>query len=267
MIPTRCPRRAGRCFDWVRRPSRAEVSRDALAAPLPLAEIAPFIDWTPFFHVWELKGVYPRILEHSEWGSAARETFDAGRRLLDEIVRKDLLEARGVYGLPGGAEGARRRIFGGRRRRTKELLLFHMLRQQRPAADGPAVAFPCGLRKPARASAEDTIRSVRRDGGIGLDELVRAIGATTTTTTPCMRQGPGLSPGEAVSLELLHPAQRAASGDTKRERRSPLEDLIEGGYRRIRPAPGYPACPDHTRRDAVEPARRESQAGITLTEN
>src|SRR5262249_34479651 len=102
----------------------------------PLEEILPFIDWSPFFHAWELKGIYPQILDDARVGAAARELFETGRRLLDEIVAERLLTANGVYGFfPAASEGDDVVVYADESR-AKELARFHFLRQQRAKADG-----------------------------------------------------------------------------------------------------------------------------------
>ena len=216
----------------------------------PAREIVPYIDWTPFFHAWELKGVYPRILEHPEWGRRRASSSTHGRRLLDADRRTSgsLPRPRRLRLLPApSAEGDDVVVFEDDARPKPSCARFHLLRQQRRGADGEPLLCACRLRR-ARATpaAATTLGAFAVTAGLGLDELVAALrGATTTTTSAILAKA--LADRLAEALRRAAPRARAPRvGLRPRRAPLPLDDLINERYRGHPPAPGYPACPDHT---------------------
>jgi 5-methyltetrahydrofolate--homocysteine methyltransferase len=225
---------------------------------VPLEEVVPFIDWTPFFHAWELKGVYPRILEHPQWGAAARDLFEAGRRLLHRIVRERLLRARAVYGLfPAAAEGEDV-VLGDAR--------FPMLRQQRPGGGNAPLLSLADFIAPADSGRQDHAGAFAVTAGLGLPELVGAFEADHDDYGAILAKALADRLAEALA-EMLHARVRREGGYGE-SAPLPLEDLIKERYRGIRPAPGYPACPDHTEKATLwRLLDVEAAAGIRLTES
>ncbi len=256
-----------------RRPA-LEWSEETIAVPeftgvrvdddFPLAALVSYIDWTPFFTAWELRGRYPAILEDALVGGEARKLFDDARDLLRDIVDRRLLRARAAWGFfPAQANGNDIILYDGAAR-SEVLTTFHMLRQQRPrSADGPCFALsdfvgPEGTR--------DYIGAFTVTTGIGLDELVAGYEADHDDYQAIMAKALADRLAEALA-ENTHQRARRAWGYGQEE---DLEDegLIQEKYRGIRPAPGYPACPDHTEKrrlfDLLEVERR---IGVDLTES
>jgi 5-methyltetrahydrofolate--homocysteine methyltransferase len=246
--------------------SAPEFHGTRTVGPWPLEQIVPYIDWTPFFHVWELRGVYPRILDHPEWGQAAREVFDAGRLLLDEIVAKRLVEARGVYGFfPACSEGNDIVMFDDGTR-SREVARLHMLRQQRRAAEGKGLLCLADFVAPRDAGLADSIGAFAVTAGLGADELAAGYERDHDDYRAILVKALADRLAEAFA-ELLHEQARREWGYGRAERLT-VEDLIKERYRGIRPAPGYPACPDHTEKATLwRILDAERATGIRLTES
>ncbi|MDD9948006.1 MAG: methionine synthase, partial [candidate division Zixibacteria bacterium] len=208
----------------------------------PLEELVPFIDWTPFFGAWELRGRYPALLEDEKVGEEARKLFEDARDLLDEIVDGRLLRARAAWGFfPAHTTGNDIVLFDDAAR-SETLATFSMLRQQRPRSeDGPCLALSDYV---GPEGTEDYIGAFAVTAGIGLDELVRRYEAVHDDYRAIMVKALADRLAEAFA-EHTHQRARRAWGYGRSEDLSG-EDLIREKYRGIRPAPGYPACPDHT---------------------
>ncbi len=234
-------------------------------ADVPLEEIVPFIDWTPFFHAWEMKGVYPRILDDPERGPAARDLFDHARRLLDAIVRDRSLRAAGVYGFfPANAVGDDIAIYADEER-NRELCRLHTLRQQRAKADGKPLYALADFVAPRASGVADWIGAFAVTAGHGAAELVARFERENDDYAAILVKAIADRLAEAFA-ELLHKRARADLGYGRNEN-LPLEDLIRERYRGIRPAPGYPAQPDHSeKRTLWKLLDVEHAAGIHLTE-
>ncbi len=235
-------------------------------APQPLRELVPYIDWTPFFHVWELKGVYPAILDHPERGGAAREIFDAGRTLLEDIVARGLLEARGVYRFLPAAHDGDDIVLYDDVQHARERARIPTLRQQvLGKADGPSYALADFI-APHESRAGDYLGMFAVTAGHGLDALVRRFEAQHDDYHAIMAKALADRLAEAFA-ELVHRRARELCGFGQGEALT-SEDLIAERYRGIRPAPGYLACPDHTdKRIIFALLEAERHTGITLTES
>ena len=232
----------------------------------PLDELVPLIDWTPFFHAWELRGVYPRILEHPQWGAAARDLFDAGRRLLDQLVEGRLLHARGAYGFfPAASDGEDVIVFTDGTRREERTRL-HMLRQQAPRPDGGPQLSLADFVAPLGSGREDWIGAFAVSAGFGADDLVARFQAEHDDYSAILVKVLADRLAEAFA-EHLHQRARRDWGYGASETLSP-EDLIRERYRGIRPAPGYPASPDHSEKGTLWALLDAERAtGIRLTES
>jgi 5-methyltetrahydrofolate--homocysteine methyltransferase len=227
-----------------------------------LADLVPFIDWSPFFHTWELRGRYPAILKHEKHGPQAVELFNDGQKLLQRIVNEKLLEARGVYGFfPAQSVGDDVELFADDSRRHV-LTLFHFLRQQIEKPDGqPNLCLADFV-----APANDYIGAFAVTAGLGVDELAREFKAQNDDYNAIMTEALADRLAEAFA-EFLHKRARAEWGFGKSENLT-TEQLIEEQYRGIRPAAGYPACPDHTEKWTLwKLLDAEKSTGIKLTES
>jgi 5-methyltetrahydrofolate--homocysteine methyltransferase len=232
---------------------------------VPLETIARYIDWTFFFSAWELKGRYPAILSHPEYGSAARELFDHAQALLRRIIDEKLLTARGVYAFwPANTEGDDIVLYRDDSRRT-ELARLPMLRQQEVIADDKPNRSLADFVAPRETGVPDYLGMFAVTAGIGADELVRQFEADHDDYHAIMVKAIADRLAEAFA-EYLHAQARRDWGYGGNERLS-NEELIAEKYRGIRPAYGYPACPDHTEKFKLFDLLDAARQGLVLTEH
>jgi 5-methyltetrahydrofolate--homocysteine methyltransferase len=210
----------------------------------PLATLREYIDWSPFFHTWGLKGIYPRILDHPEQGSQARQIFTEGNALLDRIIENNLITARGVYGFfLANAVGDDVELYTDDTR-SEVLTRFHFLRQQANREGSEPCRSLGDFIAPKETGLHDTIGAFAVTSGIGLSDLCNQFKAENDDYNAIMAEALADRLAEAFA-ECLHKRVRDEWGYGCAEGLSPAE-LIEEKYRGIRPAAGYPACPDHT---------------------
>jgi len=230
-----------------------------------LGEIVPYIDWTPFFHAWDLRGVYPRILDHPEWGKAARELHESALALLDEIVGGNLLRARGVWGFYPAASRGDEIVVYADAERSREKTRLPMLRQQREKAEGKPLLALSDFVAPLESGVSDHVGAFAVTAGIGADELVLRFERDHDDYRAILVKALADRLAEAFA-ELLH--ERARRSWYAQDERCSQEDLRKERYRGIRPAPGYAACPDHTEKGTLfRLLDAERAAGIRLTES
>ena len=232
----------------------------------PLATLREFIDWSPFFHAWGLKGVYPRIFEHEEYGAQAQQLFQEGNALLDRIIEENLITARGVYGLfPANAVGDDVVLYTDSTR-SKELTRFHFLRQQVNREGNEPCRSLVDFIAPKETGLADHLGAFAVTSGIGLKQWCEQLRASNDDYTAIMAEAVADRLAEAFA-ECLHKCVREEWGYGRSEQFS-NEDLIHEKYRGIRPAPGYPACPDHTEKGTIwELLDVEKNTGIQITES
>ncbi len=232
----------------------------------PLEEIVPFIDWTPFFSTWELRGSYPKILNDPTLGERARELLSDARHLLSEIIEKRLLVANGVYGFfPAASSGDDIEVYADDTRK-RVLRTLHTLRQQGDKGEKQPNYALSDFLAPKDAGCEDYFGAFAVSTGIGLDELCARFERDHDDYNSIMSKALADRLAEAFA-EMLHKKAREEWGYGRVENLS-HEDLIRERYRGIRPAPGYPACPDHTeKRTLFNLLSVEENAGIELTES
>jgi len=231
-----------------------------------LADLVPFIDWSPFFHTWEMRGRYPSLLDDPVRGPAARELFANAQELLEKIVRKKLFKAKAVYGFyPANSEGDDIVLYTDTTR-TKELTRFHALRQQKETQSGKPQLSLADFVAPRSSGLVDYIGAFAVTSGTGAQELAEKFDKQNDQYNSIMAKALADRLAEAFA-EFLHQRARADWGYGKDEKLT-REDLIEEKYRGIRPAPGYPACPDHTEKPILFDLLGVTEAtGITLTES
>ncbi|HYF10875.1 MAG TPA: vitamin B12 dependent-methionine synthase activation domain-containing protein, partial [Actinomycetota bacterium] len=221
-----------------------------------LATLRDYIDWTFFFTAWELKGRYPQILDHPKHGAAARELFENANELLDRIVADGSLTARAVYGYwPARAEGDDLVLETGVR--------FPMLRQQADHGDDRPSRSLADFVAPADAGLDDHLGAFACTAGIGADELARAFESEHDDYSAIIVKALADRLAEACA-EWLHETVRREWYETGPQRSN--EELIQEQYRGIRPAFGYPACPDHSRKDTLFEVLDARAIGMDLTE-
>jgi 5-methyltetrahydrofolate--homocysteine methyltransferase len=230
-----------------------------------LEDIAPYIDWTFFFSAWELKGKFPKILEHERYGAAARELYDHGRTLLDRIISEKLLTPKGVYGFwPANRDGDDIVVWSDEAR-SREHLRFHMLRQQATKPNEQPYFSLADFVAPASTGLEDHIGAFAVTTGVGADELSRSFEKDHDDYNSIMVKALADRLAEAFA-ELMHERARREWGCEPEDGFS-SEELIAETYSGIRPAFGYPACPDHTEKQTLWQLLGADEVGISLTEN
>ena len=248
-------------FDEIARP---EFTGIRVLEDFPLSTLRSFIDWSPFFHTWELRGRYPSILKHEKYGAEATQLFASAQSLLDELIAGKRIHARAVYGLfPANRVGDDVEVYGDDER-SRVVTRFHFLRQQMEKGDNSPNWSLADFIAPKPAA--DFIGGFALTTGIGLDEVVKQFKGQHDDYNAIMAEALADRLAEAFA-EYLHKRVRDEWGFGKDENLSP-EDLIEEKYRGIRPAAGYPACPDHTEKGTLWTLLEvEERTGIRLTEN
>jgi 5-methyltetrahydrofolate--homocysteine methyltransferase len=259
-------------IDWSSyQPPSPEFTGPRATAP-SIANLTDYIDWSPFFHAWELRGRYPAIFDDPKIGKQARDLFDDAQKLLEQIIAKKLLQARGVYSFwPANSTGDDVDLYIGDTR-SKKLATFYFLRQQMQKPAGQANHCLADYIAPEN-SQPSTLNSQLADylGGFavsvhGADELAERFKKEHDDYSGILTKALADRLAEAFA-EYLHKQARIAWGFGRDEKLSNV-DLIREKYRGIRPAAGYPACPDHAeKRTLFDLLGAEKSAGIRLTES
>jgi 5-methyltetrahydrofolate--homocysteine methyltransferase len=244
-------------------PVPARLGRQVID-PIPLGDLVPLIDWTFFFHAWELKGRVPQIFEHPDYGAAARELYDQATRLLEDIVTGGRLRARAAYGVWPAASADDDVVLydagGGR----SEAARFPMLRQQGQMHDDQPNRSLADFVAPAGSGLCDHVGAFAVTAGLGADALVAEYEAAHDDYAAIMVKALADRLAEAAA-EWLHARVRREWGYGEEEALSP-EDLVAERYRGIRPAFGYPACPDHSEKFRLFDLLDARAIGMDLTE-
>jgi 5-methyltetrahydrofolate--homocysteine methyltransferase len=233
------------------------------ASLISLLDLVPFIDWSPFFHTWEMRGRYPAILENAE----AKKLFTDAQNLLEQIVKSELLSARAVYGFfPANAIGDDVELYADESR-SQALTTFHFLRQQMDKPDGQFNHCLADFIAPKGENAlPDYFGAFAVTAGFGVEDLCKKFERDHDDYNSIMTKALADRLAEAFA-EYLHKRVRKEWGYGKDETLS-QEELIREKYRGIRPAAGYPACPDHTEKFLLwKLLDVERNAGIKLTES
>ena len=252
--------------DWPREeiPVPAFTGR-RVAEDVSLGTLAEFIDWTFFFSAWGLKGRFPAILDHPEYGPAARDLYDHARRVLGSLIDEGSLRARGVYGFwPAGSDGDDIILFDDRERRA-EVARFPMLRQQEIIEEGRPQLSLADFVAPAGDGVTDCVGAFAVTAGLGADELAARHARAHDDYNAIMVKALADRLAEAFA-EFLHTRVRREWGYGAGEQLS-YDDLLEEKYRGIRPAFGYPACPDHSEKGRLFDLLEAPAIGMTLTES
>jgi len=253
-------------IDWTREdvPAPAFTGR-RVVADVSLGKLAEYIDWTFFFSAWGLKGRFPAILEHAEYGKAARDLYDNARRMLRTLVEEGSIRARGVYGFwPAASDGDDVVLWNEPERRT-EVTRFPMLRQQEIVEEDRPHLSLADFVAPAALGAPDYIGAFAVTAGLGADEAAARHAAAHDDYNSIMVKALADRLAEAFA-EFLHARVRREWGYGAGEQLS-YDDLVEERYRGIRPAFGYPACPDHTEKGRLFDLLDAPAIGMRLTES
>ncbi len=251
-------------------------SKEEIAAPefngvkvfddFPLPELVDYIDWSPFFHAWELRGRFPSILEDATVGQHATELYDDARKMLDKIVKERWITAKGVCGIfPANSVGDDIEIYADTER-SRVVKTFHTLRQQLDKSSGQPDYALSDFIAPKDSGRPDYCGGFTVTSGIGVEERAKAFEAAHDDYNAIMLKALADRLAEAFA-ERMHKEVRDLWGYGKTENLT-NDDLIREKYRGIRPAPGYPACPDHTEKwtlfDLLESTKH---TGVILTES
>ena len=232
----------------------------------PLSTLREFIDWTPFFHTWGLKGVYPRILEEGDRGVQAKQLFAEGNALLHRMIEKKSITARGVYGFfPANAVSDDVELYPDCKRQNV-LKQFHFLRQQANREGNELCRSLSDFIAPKETGLADYMGAFAVTSGIGLKELCDRFRAENDDYNAIMAEAIADRLAEAFA-ECLHKCVRDEWGYGRDEGLSNA-DLIQEKYRGIRPAAGYPACPDHTEKGPLwQLLDVQKNTGMLITES
>jgi 5-methyltetrahydrofolate--homocysteine methyltransferase len=232
-----------------------------------IGELRDYIDWQPFFNAWEMKGKFPDILNNPSSGEAARRLYEDAQAMLDRVVAEQWLTARGVFGIfPAAASGDDTLVFADDER-TEVVARLHHLRQQGAHREGVPNKSLADFVAPHGTGAADHIGGFAVTAGIGLPERVKAFKDELDDYSAILLESLADRLAEAFA-ERLHQRVRTEFWGHEPDESLSGEDLIAERYTGIRPAPGYPACPDHTeKRTLWELLDAEAAAGITLTES
>ncbi|MBU2047218.1 MAG: B12-binding domain-containing protein, partial [Bacteroidetes bacterium] len=231
----------------------------------PLEELVPYIDWTPFFHTWELRGSYPKIFEDKFVGDEAKKLYDDAQELLKRIVEEKLFTAKAVFGFwPANSVGDDISLSLGEGQGEATI---HTLRQQaEKAKDEPYYALSDFI-APKETGIQDYFGGFAVTTGHGCDELVAQFEADYDDYNSIMAKALADRLAEAFA-EKLHELVRKEYWGYAKDENLDSESLIKEKYQGIRPAPGYPACPDHTEKGTLwELLDAETQIGLKLTES
>jgi 5-methyltetrahydrofolate--homocysteine methyltransferase len=244
------------------RPSSAGVRH---LESVPLEGLVPYIDWTPFFAVWELRGTFPRIFENPDWGDRAREVYDDAQAMLSGLVEQKRLGARASWGLfPANSVGDDIEVYTDDKRGGLRAT-FPMLRQQVEKNAGEPNQCLADFVAPRETGLVDWIGAFAVTAGIGGEELAAEHERDHDDYRSIMVKALADRLAEALA-EWLHLEVRREWGFGEGENLA-VEDLVRERYRGIRPAPGYPSCPDHTeKRRLFDLLGGEDAVGIRLTE-
>jgi 5-methyltetrahydrofolate--homocysteine methyltransferase len=234
----------------------------------PLEEVREYIDWTPFFHSWQMKASYPKILDDPEKGEEARKLFEDAQNLLDRALEEGWLKARAVIGLfPANALPNDDVEVYTDESREEVLMKLRFLRQQKQKPPGRPNISLVDFVAPKETGLEDYVGLFAVTAGIGADEIARRFEKENDDYNAIMIKALADRLAEAFA-ELMHKKVRKEFWGYAADEGLDAEDLIREEYRGIRPAPGYPACPEHTeKRTLWDLLDVEESAGITLTES
>ena len=254
--------------DWANyQPYQPELIGVRTLNNYPLEKIVPYIDWTPFFQAWELAGRYPDILKDEVVGETASQLFRDAQTMLKKIVEQKWLSANAVIGLfPANSVGDDIEIYTDQTR-SKLAMTYHCLRQQDQKPTGKPNRCLSDFIAPKETGIKDTIGLFAVGAGFGIDERVKAFEDANDDYSAIVLKALADRLAEAFAEHMHSRVRREFWGYAKDETLS-NEQLINEEYRGIRPAPGYPACPDHTEKGPLFAVLNASEnAGIIITES
>lgn len=234
---------------------------------LDLSILRTYIDWTPFFYTWQLRGIYPQIFDDATYGAEAKRLYQDANLMLDDIVKNKSLQAKGVIGFfPANTVGDDDVELYSDDERDKILMTFHHLRQQKPKTDNKPNKSLADFIAPKDSHLKDYLGAFVVTAGIGLENLLQAYEKDHDDYHSIMAKALADRLAEAAA-EYMHQQVRKTYWGYVKDENLTNSDLIEEKYRGIRPAPGYPACPDHTEKWALFELLNPKRIGVSLTES
>ncbi len=255
-------------YDW----TKAEITTPAFLGvktfnDYPLIELRNYIDWTPFFLTWEMKGRYPAIFNDDKYGEEAKKLFEDANKLLDKVIKDKLLKAKAVLGLfPANSVGDDIQIYADASA-SQVVTTFHTLRQQGLKSANTKNIALADFIAPAESGIRDYIGAFAVTAGIGIEELIRKFESEHDDYNSILIKALADRLAEAFA-EKLHEDVRKKYWGYAAEESFSNEELVKEKYRGIRPAPGYPAQPDHTEKKLLfELLQAEKNVSIHLTES
>ncbi len=255
-------------FDWRKyEPPIPKFTGIKVFEDYSINELIDYIDWTPFFSTWELKGRYPKILDSPKYGKQAQILFDDAQILLKEIVDKKLLQAKGTFGIfPANSNDDDIDVYPDKAQNNILTKLYH-LRQQVSKSEGKSNYCLSDFVAPKTSGKTDWIGAFAVTAGIGVKQLVQKYENQNDDYSAIMVKAIADRLAEAFA-ERLHQRVRKEFWGYAADENLSDDEMIKEKYVGIRPAPGYPACPDHTEKQKIwELLDVEKQTGITLTES
>ncbi len=233
----------------------------------PIEELRKYIDWTFFFLVWEFKGKYPAILSDPDKGEAARQLFEEANQLLDEIISNKMIKANGVIGIwPANSVGDDIELYGDETR-SRSIGTFYQLRQQEKKQGATALLCLSDFIAPKESGIPDYCGAFAVTAGLGVSDLVAKFKLENNDYKAIMLEALSDRLAEAFAEKLHQLVRTEIWGYNKFESLS-TDDLIASKYQGIRPAPGYPACPEHSEKETIFNLMHTTEhTGISLTEN
>ncbi len=254
-------------FDTLKLMPRPTFLGNKVIKDFPLEELAAYIDWTPFFHTWELRGTYPEIFNDSYVGTEARELHENALKLLQKIIDEKLLHANAVIGFYPAASVGDDIVLYTDERRVDVLKVIHTLRQQSERSKGMPYLALSDFICPAENKLPDYWGGFAVTAGLGIEPLVEAFEKDHDDYNSIMIKAIADRLAEAFA-EKMHELVRTTYWGYAADEQLKSEELISEKYQGIRPAPGYPACPDHTEKAILfELLEAEKNTGIILTDN
>jgi 5-methyltetrahydrofolate--homocysteine methyltransferase len=267
-LPLQVARANALKLDWsgVYLPPKPSFIGTKTLADYPIAELVDYIDWTPFFQTWELSGKFPAILDDAKVGEAARSLYEDARAMLDKIVAERWFKASAVTGFwPANAYGDDIHVFADETR-GRPMAVLHSLRQQLSKREGRANAALSDFVAPRDSGLADYIGGFTVTAGIGEDEVADRFKRANDDYSAIMVKALADRLAEAFA-ERLHQRVRKEFWGYEPHETLKSEDLIAEKYRGIRPAPGYPAQPDHTEKGTLFKLLESGRIGVELTES
>ena len=231
----------------------------------PLEKLRPYIDWTFFFHAWKLNGKYPAIFDDPMKGEEAKKIYDDAQELLDKIISEKWLRAKGVIGIyPAHAVGDSVEVFSPE---NKKLPDFHFLRNQEKKEAGTPNLCLSDFIAPKETGIPDYIGFFAITTGLGIEEHIKAFEANNDDYQAIMLKVIADRLAEAFAEQLHERVRKEFWGYAANEKLN-MQKIMREKYRGIRPAPGYPACPEHSEKQTIfDLLKVEEKTGIRLTEN